>query len=140
MFHVPERFRLCGDGPLCSDSSYGYHGAFMIPYDLSRVTMKCIASDGLGWEHVSVALVKRCPSWEEMCFVKGLFWDDDDLVVQYHPPKSEYDDRDCVTCYGHQYVTPLCLRCGETIASVHGKPFCQRCNDWPEAAKESDND
>ena len=90
MFHVPESFRLCGDGPLCSDSSYGNNGAFMVPYAITRVTMKCIASDGLGWEHVSVSLVKRCPTWEEMSFIKGLFWDDEDLVVQYHPPRSEY--------------------------------------------------
>lgn len=25
-----------------------------------------------------------------MCFVKDLFWSDDDCVVQYHPPKSDY--------------------------------------------------
>ena len=48
----------------------------------------------------------------------------------------EDDIRDCVTCYGHKYITPLCWRCGETIASIYGKPFCPRCNDWPKEAKE----
>ena len=42
------------------------------------------------WEHVSVSLIDRCPTWEEMCFVKDLFWNDDELVVQFHPPKSDY--------------------------------------------------
>ena len=25
-----------------------------------------------------------------MCFIKDLFWDGEDVVVQYHPAKSEY--------------------------------------------------
>lgn len=51
----------------------------------------CQASDGMGWEHVSVSLNKnRCPTWEEMCMVKDLFWDKEDCVIQYHPPKSQY--------------------------------------------------
>jgi hypothetical protein len=25
-----------------------------------------------------------------MCFAKDMFWDDEDLAVQYHPPKSDY--------------------------------------------------
>ena len=28
--------------------------------------------------------------WEEMCFIKSLFWSEDDCVIQYHPPKSDY--------------------------------------------------
>lgn len=55
----------------------------------------CIASEGMGWEHVSVS-AKRAPTWEEMCFFKSLFWDDDDIVVQFHPKKSEYVN-DCKT-------------------------------------------
>lgn len=43
-----------------------------------------------GWEHVSVSGRRRCPNWPEMCEIKSLFWDDDDLVLQYHPPKSDY--------------------------------------------------
>lgn len=58
--------------------------------------MKVIADDGeqTGWEHVSVSFadsgVMACPTWEDMCLVKSLFWDDEDCVVQFHPPKSEY--------------------------------------------------
>ena len=33
---------------------------------------------------------RRCPNWIEMCFVKDLFWDDEELVVQFHPPRSRY--------------------------------------------------
>jgi hypothetical protein len=43
-----------------------------------------------GWEHVSVSIKRRPPNWQEMCFVKDLFWDDEEEVIQFHPPKSEY--------------------------------------------------
>lgn len=59
--------------------------------------MKVVASDGGGWDHVSVSLPNRCPNWEEMCFVKDLFWDDEETVLQFHPKKSEYVNR-CATC------------------------------------------
>ena len=49
------------------------------------------AGDGVaeGWEHVSVS-ARRLPNWQEMCFVKDLFWDDEDIIVQFHPPRSRY--------------------------------------------------
>jgi len=47
-------------------------------------------SDGLGWEHVSVSTRGRPPNWEEMCAVKNLFWDPDDVVMQLHPARAEY--------------------------------------------------
>ncbi len=46
--------------------------------------------DEYQFEHVSVSLAHRCPTWDEMCKVKDLFWDSEDTVVQYHPPRSEY--------------------------------------------------
>lgn len=52
--------------------------------------LKVLASDGGGWEHVSVSLSDRCPTWDEMCIVKDLFFDESECVVQYHPPRSEY--------------------------------------------------
>ena len=46
-----------------------------------------------GWEHVSIELyARRLPTWDEMCFVKDIFWDDEEEVVQIHPRKSEYVD------------------------------------------------
>lgn len=82
-FHVPEKYRV-RSGQFASDETDGNNGAFQ----WRKFFM--IASDGMGWEHVSVSLQTRCPTWEEMCRVKNLFWDGDDCVVQYHPPKSEY--------------------------------------------------
>ena len=60
----------------------------------SRGSLTCIASDALGWEHVSVTTQdqKRTPTWAEMCRAKAAFWDPEEAVVQYHPPESEYVD------------------------------------------------
>jgi len=46
--------------------------------------------DEEGWEHVSVQLYHKLPTWEEMCEVKEIFWEDEEEAVQIHPKKSEY--------------------------------------------------
>lgn len=87
-FHVPEKFRV-RQGKFATDERYGNNGAFICKVRRSQ-KLNVIASSEMGWEHVSVSLPTRCPTWEEMCQVKELFWDDTDCVVQYHPPKSDY--------------------------------------------------
>lgn len=47
-------------------------------------------SNGGGWDHVSVSYPSRTPTWEEMCFVKNLFFLPEEIAVEYHPAKSEY--------------------------------------------------
>jgi len=42
------------------------------------------------WDHVSVSTTSRTPFWDEMCFVKDLFFDPDETVIQFHPKKSVY--------------------------------------------------
>ncbi len=56
-----------------------------------------IASSGneeIAWEHVSARARdfkgERTPTWAEMCWLKDQFWGDEERVVQFHPPKSEY--------------------------------------------------
>lgn len=53
-----------------------------------------VASNGCGWEHVSASPCSNkrnnCPTWEEMCGIKDMFFLPEERVVQYHPPKSEY--------------------------------------------------
>lgn len=52
-----------------------------------------VSENEMGWEHVSIELcARRLPTWEEMCFVKDLFWDDEETVIQMHPKKSQYVD------------------------------------------------
>ena len=73
--------------------------------------MAIIASWGGGWEHVSVSLRNRCPTWEEMCLVKDIFWMDDECVVQFHPPKNEYIN-----------VHPYCLHLWKKIGEKADLP------------------
>ncbi len=88
-FHVPEKLRVT-TGRMASDARFGNNGAFMLPAKPGQARLAVIASDGEGWEHVSVSTSFRCPTWEEMCAVKAMFWDTEDCVVQYHPPASDY--------------------------------------------------
>ena len=77
-------------GQFGTDDSDGFNGLFWMWIGNER--LRIIASDGLGWKHVSVSRRDsyRTPTWDMMCAVKDLFWDESDWVVQFHPPKSEY--------------------------------------------------
>jgi len=80
-------------------SERGGPGAFMVPFRDDSV-LRIIMCDGRGWaesgmsgqpwEHVSVSVANRCPTWEEMDFVKDLFWSNDELVLQFHVPKAAH--------------------------------------------------
>jgi hypothetical protein len=52
--------------------------------------MKVIISNGGGWDHVSVSLENRCPTWKEMCAVKDLFFKDDEVAMQLHVAKADH--------------------------------------------------
>ena len=51
-----------------------------------------IWSNGGGWDHVSIAPYNRriTPDWNDMCRLKDMFFREDEVVIQYHPAKSEY--------------------------------------------------
>lgn len=63
-------------------------------------------SFGMGWEHVSCSYFRRCPTWEEMCKIKDLFFYPEEVAVQYHPRHSEYKNL-------HPYCLHIWRKCGE---------------------------
>lgn len=92
MFHVPEKYRVT-TGLMASSTLDGNNGLFVFAlgnFKKKPFIISCIASDGLGWEHVSVSTNLGTPFWEVMQRVKDLFWDEEDCVIQFHPPKSVY--------------------------------------------------
>ena len=89
MFKVPNQFRI-REGQVGSNDSVGKQGAFQFTSNASSRELFAIASEGKGWEHVSVSMKGKTPNWDEMCQVKALFWDDEDIVVQYNPKNSQY--------------------------------------------------
>jgi len=119
MFHVPELARNLTHPGLGSTSVYGNNGLFELESCEPGWRLICIASDGGipysetldfvyvdvaassdAWEHVSVSVFRprlglepnrtRVPTWKEMCQVKRLFWDAEDVVMQLHPAESQY--------------------------------------------------
>lgn len=103
-FHVPELSRGSEmiHPAMHGTSADGNNGAFDLPSPAPGWQLACIASDGEGWEHVSVHAYntiqtkQRVPSWKEMSYVKRMFWDGDDVVMQLHPRESQY-----VNCHPH---------------------------------------
>jgi hypothetical protein len=97
-------YRVRG-GAMASDDRLGVSGCFRVP--CGNVVLTVVASDGnpncgldleTGWEHVSVSLPDRCPTWEEMDHVRSLWWRADEAVMQLHVPRHLH-----VNCY------PFCL-------------------------------
>lgn len=92
-----ERCRVL-NGPMASSRDDGAYGVFILFRERGLKTeLRIVASGGdpadtmsEGWEHVSVSTAVRCPTWDEMCTVKDLFWSEEEAVVQFHPPRSEY--------------------------------------------------
>mgnify|MGYP006874677943 CR=1 FL=1 len=93
-----ERLKVINTG---SDGGCGE-----IYFPLHREPMVVVWSFGGGWEHVSVSYRRRTPTWDEMCKVKDMFWNDNETVVQYHPKKSEYKNL-------HPYCLHLWRKRGE---------------------------
>ncbi|SRR5258708_24705676 len=91
-------------------------GCFVVRHESS--VLRVIAADaaswleekmpGEPWEHVSVSLDHRCPTWEEMCLVKDLFWLPEETVMQLHPPQSRWINN-------YAYCLHLWRPCGATI-------------------------
>jgi hypothetical protein len=52
--------------------------------------LRVIASNGLGWDHVSVSLPYRTPTWAEMELVKRAFFRDHETALQYHVPSADH--------------------------------------------------
>lgn len=95
------------ESPFTSPDGATY-GAFRIKHN--GVYLNVIATDGCEengeygqWEHVSIHVFdaffnkRRIPNWGEMCFIKELFWEDDEVVMQLHPAKKDWISiHDCV--------------------------------------------
>lgn len=105
-FKTPNQYRVLV-GPLATDDDSGNNGAFLVPIPGGH-DLRVLASDIGGWEHVSVSLPNRCPTWEEMCLVKSLFWDDTDAAMQLHLPLRDHVNN-------HPYCLHLWRPIGLTI-------------------------
>lgn len=112
-WHDANKFRIInapgGYGSFPEDD----FGVFMVlpPYAPYNTPLKILASSGEGWEHVSVSTQKRCPNWPEMDFVKNLFWEPTECVMQLHVPREHH-----VNCH------PYCLHLWKPIGVEIPRP------------------
>ena len=112
---ITKNHRLANKFPpmLISDKSFGNNGLFLVSRKQRYFRLK--VSDGGGWDHVSISMndlngmpVKKYPSWDDMCFIKDLFWDKSEVVLQYHPEEKDYVNL-------HPYCLHLWKPQGDTI-------------------------
>lgn len=95
-----DRFRLRNAKVLEHYGTTGdeANGVFAMRSPLPWRRLAVIAASGLGWDHVSVSNAVSCPTWEEMEYVKRLFFKPDETVMQLHVPPAD-----------HINVHPFCL-------------------------------
>ena len=91
-----EKHRLKGNPDYPAGDKGTMQGSFYFEEEHLLVVVKSINK----WESCEVAVcgfiaggieyATRCPTWNEMCFVKDMFWSEDEVCIQYHPDKKNY--------------------------------------------------
>lgn len=84
-----EKYRVTHGEMGSSAERTGNNGCFVVRLPNGR-NVNVVASDMGGWDHVSASFTDRNPTWEEMCWVKEMFFEPEECVVQYHPPASTH--------------------------------------------------
>lgn len=67
-----------------------YGTPYMVKHPRTKAKLMCIKSNDDGWNHVSVTIDKRTPTWDEMAYIKHVFFENEDICIQIHPKKSQY--------------------------------------------------
>ena len=102
----------------CTTAADGFNGLFR--FTINGNLVRVIASDGEGWQHVSVSLEyepSKPPTWFIMCKIKEMFWEPEEVVCQFHPRKSEYVNhhQGCLhlwRCTTQEFPTPPSILVG----------------------------
>lgn len=83
---------ICSDGSEVPElAAYQWEHASVHAYRESLVEQSPFAANGHRFNSgLRRKIQTRTPTWKEMCYVKDLCWDGEDVVVQYHPRRSEY--------------------------------------------------
>ena len=95
-----EQWRVYGTEELRSQKGM-LGGAFLIPHpEKGHLRLEVLAVSGTipdaeGWDHVSVKVRDlnrsvRLPGWLEMEFVRKLFWEEHETVLQFHVPVAQH--------------------------------------------------
>ncbi len=87
-----RRVRLVYDLTNLNYRNDEHNGCFVLqnPNGVTHPELRIIATTDHGWDHVSVSTARRCPTWEEMAFVRDLFFEQSEVPVQFGPPRAVY--------------------------------------------------
>ena len=121
-----EEIKACKRLLIGRISPDGFDGEIQMPTWKGSI----ICSWGGGWDHVSVSPYKKriTPEWDDMCMLKDIFFNDDEAVIQIHPPAAEYVNNmtNCLHLWRYQdgpMVLPpsfmVGLKKGQTIQDVN---------------------
>ena len=76
-----------------NDKVYDGPSNCMFTFTYNGTPMMVVASNGGGWDHISVSAQGRCPTWDEMERVKRLFFRDNEVAFQLHvPPRNHINN------------------------------------------------
>lgn len=95
-----DRYRYKGKEiiKLWGDTGNNKSGMFHLPSPVDEHPIRVLASCGYDWDHVSASRIDRCPTWEEMEYVKKMFFRKNETVMQLHVPEEDH-----INCH------PYCL-------------------------------
>lgn len=71
------------------DQGLGGRFFFVSPYD-PQVRLVVIATVEAGWDHVSCSTRRRCPTWNEMEWIKRQFFAPEETAMQLHVPSADH--------------------------------------------------
>lgn len=102
--HELDRFRMTGPDIIAYFGGIGDEicGVFEVPVPNKKTgltaRLRVLASGEAGWDHVSVSLPSRCPTWAEMSAIHRMFFAPGEVAMQLHVPAAD-----------HINVHPYCL-------------------------------
>lgn len=120
-----EEIKASGRIAIDEQDTEGFKGVIQLAHWQGSI----IVSWGGGWEHASVAPFRRSytPTWDDMCFIKNLIWNENEAVIQIHPAEKDYVNNlaNCLHLWRCTYrpmiLPPSCfvgIRKGQTRAEL----------------------
>lgn len=71
--------------------------SFSVPLNDNKEAFVIASENFMGWDHVSAHIISvesgalnRTPNNEEMQFLRNLFFEDEEVVLEFHPAKKDY--------------------------------------------------
>jgi len=85
-----DRYRVLHDAVVERYGGKGFDNAGMFHIPVGVTVLKVIATNGDGWDHVSVSCRTRCPTWQEMSIIAKMFFRSNECAFQLHVPDEDY--------------------------------------------------